>query len=551
MPRRGDYFKPSGAFATLALGSYAIHAHKRRAMPNLLEYPARLMRNPQVREFFLFCAPGLFIGLLIRAWMTVQMPCGYVQYDSADFLSTARHLLHDGDFWLNNKRTFLVPLLYTVPFLVKIPALYLIPLAQHLLGLLTVGMAGVLVRLWFESWRWFIVPVTLLTACNPAMLWYEHALMAESIYLFCAFTVAVAGTCFARTRSNASFVWLLVSLFLTAAARPEGKIYFLLALLLVPLKFWGDWRKLAVCTGLVGVVLVGVTLLTGRGQSGQLLLASVVPFAPDHSKAFPDASADIRALRDKALATYPALAPTNLTVFEKKAAKLALNYFKTHPEENPDVSAFCQKIAMESILNQPFVLPLLALNKFRLTLDRNTCVGYDRSDHRATVGKQIQNFTRKKLFFHLSKGLTGREIKTSEEAELFFRSRFSAERMRWFGGFQHAWRRLTLGARLPATHLGERTVPGMPLFFLLAFGGLLAGIFGSGPMRTFHLSWLVMFAALWFGVMLTGVVNPRYRFVFEPFCAIYVFLLLDVLAGVCRWITTSGRDCSERGEQTF
>ena len=29
--------------------------------------------------------------------------------------------------------------------------------------------------------------------------------------------------------------------------------------------------------------------------------------------------------------------------------------------------------------------------------------------------------------------------------------------------------------------------------------------------------------------MLTGVVNPRYRFVFEPFCLLYAGLLLDFL----------------------
>ena len=36
---------------------------------------------------------------------------------------------------------------------------------------------------------------------------------------------------------------------------------------------------------------------------------------------------------------------------------------------------------------------------------------------------------------------------------------------------------------------------------------------------------------LWFAVVLTGVVNPRYRFVFEPFCLLYLTLGLVFVGG--------------------
>jgi hypothetical protein len=37
-------------------------------------------------------------------------------------------------------------------------------------------------------------------------------------------------------------------------------------------------------------------------------------------------------------------------------------------------------------------------------------------------------------------------------------------------------------------------------------------------------------------VMLTGVMNSRYRFVFEPFCLLYIFTLLDFVASLLtRW----------------
>jgi hypothetical protein len=47
--------------------------------------------------------------------------------------------------------------------------------------------------------------------------------------------------------------------------------------------------------------------------------------------------------------------------------------------------------------------------------------------------------------------------------------------------------------------------------------------------------------------MLTGVVNSRYRFVFEPFCIIYALLLLDVLwSGVASFFCKPVRKATVR-----
>jgi len=100
--------------------------------------------HEQAREFLWFCAPALILGFVLRVLMTWQMPYGYMQFDSADFLSTTARFLSKGHFVIHSKRTFLVPLLYALPFIFKVPALIVIPIFQHLLGTGILGSAGTL-----------------------------------------------------------------------------------------------------------------------------------------------------------------------------------------------------------------------------------------------------------------------------------------------------------------------------------------------------------------------------------------------------------------------
>jgi hypothetical protein len=92
---------------------------------------------------------------------------------------------------------------------------------------------------------------------------------------------------------------------------------------------------------------------------------------------------------------------------------------------------------------------------------------------------------------------------------------------------------LTLDLRLP----DKDDIRGLPYFFLLATAGMLAGVLRRGRTLAVHVSWVPVLLGVWFAVVLTGVANPRYRFVFEPFAIIYAMLLPDTLvtvADACR-----------------
>ncbi len=471
--------------------------------------------NPEAREFLYFCAPALLVGLILRGLMTWQMPFGYMQFDTADFLLTVHRLLSRGHFVIHSKRTFLVPLLYTLPFLLKVPALIVIPIAQHLLGLGVVFMSGLLTRLWVRFWRWVIVPLTLLVAANPNLLWFEHTLMSESVYIFFVFALALAATLFTLRPTSRHFAFLLAALFFTAAARPEGRLLLGFGLLLLVLVDWRNgktlWLRLAWFAGLACVTLP----LTRTGQAGQLLYATVLPLAPDESRVDPEFGRLVRPLRD-ALRVRPGM--TKLQGLEQKLTDMTGDYLKGKGVEDPDTNALCQKLAIEACLNDPWALPGLATRKFLHAANGPVSIGYDepRLQEKLNVG-----FNRKKMLDVLGEGLVGRPL--PDEATV---SNFVAEHyhpMSWYAFLDEFWQQATLGSKAEANP-GFATLQPLPAFFALALVGMVVLAVTPGPLQRFHVAWVLSLGGLWFAVHLAGVVNPRYRFVFEPFCLIYAIL---------------------------
>ena len=113
------------------------------------------------------------------------------------------------------KDLFLTPLLYSISALAHIPVLYFAAILQHLFGVVLVVCTGLLTKAWFLSWRLWIVPLTVLIAINPILLWYEHTALPESMTVFGAMAVALTGTLFfgaptdirSRCCSSPSFSW--------------------------------------------------------------------------------------------------------------------------------------------------------------------------------------------------------------------------------------------------------------------------------------------------------------------------------------------------------
>jgi hypothetical protein len=127
--------------------------------------------------------------------------------------------------------------------------------------------------------------------------------------------------------------------------------------------------------------------------------------------------------------------------------------------------------------------------------------------------------------------LTGRPIHSREDIVVYLRQEFPPLQPDWFDGWRQLWFRATTSARVPWP--GQPAgAPGIPLFYLLGAAGMVAGMTRPGPLRKLHIAWVITVAFTASVVMLTGVVNSRYRFVFEPFALLYLFVLADAAAAL-------------------
>ena len=504
-----------------------------------------------LRELLLWCLPALACGGLVRGLFLGHFPYGYIHPDSPDFLVTADRFLNHHRFVIHTKRQFLAPVLFLLPLLVKIPCVLIIAWAQHFFGLIYIVMTGAIIRCWTGFWKRWIVPATLLAALNPAVLYYEHTLISESQYLWCVTALALAGSANALERTRGRFIMLMLALLLTAGSRPEGKLFILFCLLLIPLLHWGVWRKLAIF-GAITLAFCMLAWLSSRNtQAGLHLYATLLPLAPETPKSAPDFGPVIAPLRNERL-TRGMLAIPDLAAEGKRIWPLASSYLKAKdpagkwpPEQS--VGSFCQRLAMEAARNRPFLVLPITFDKFLLGTTYPLGEVLDKS---WLQDMQINSCSHKPWMLRLMPRLTGQPIYSMDDLAAYARNEFPPLEPDWFGDLQRVLFFITTGARIPWPGQTPAT-PGIPLFYLLGATGMMVGMIRPGSMRKFHIAWVIALGFTGFAVMLTGPVIPRYRFVFEPFVFLYLFVLADGIVALAKFMTAAMRKSDQSGRNAL
>lgn len=513
--------------------------------------------QPSTREFLLWCLPALLLGTLVRAVLTAQLPYGVYHSDTPDFLTTPDSLIFEHRWELHMKKTFLVPALFTIPFLLHLRALVFLPIFQHVMGLAIILIVGLLCRLWFARWKLFILPLTLIAAVNPYMLWYEHTLMAETTFLFCTLLLALAGTLYALNASKGRFVFLAVALILEAGARPEGKLLFGFGLFLLVLVHWRVWRELAIRFAIMLALAVTMHFLTKTQQAGLLLYTSVARLTPENLKAAPGFDPYIGPLREDLRERWSAYPSFPKVRDRRLVADAAERYMKenaelAHMHHHQSVNEFCFKVAAETCRRNLLYLPILVYHKFRYTawdqpsglLDNYWL--FDRQN--AAFEDALTRSTK------LSHMLTGRDMKSADDWGSFLVEHYGNSP--WFNDWCTVWGRLVRGPtgpgtvfwqfkgfwRFPDQPYVEAKKPmiyfGVPYYFLVAGLGLVLVMARRGTLQPLQIAWGVTMLGLFFTIILTANTKPRFRFVFEPFWFIYIGLLIDTLLF---WLQSLGR----------
>jgi hypothetical protein len=493
----------------------------------------RRLRAPDIRLALRLCLPAALVAIAVRILLLACMPAAFVHNDTGAALETAERLLARGAFALDVKKTFLAPTLYCVPALLHLPVLPFLAVVQHLLGVGLVFMTGLLTFAWLKHWRAFIVPVTLATALNPVLLWYEHTALAETFAIFGIVFVALTATAFARSPSRYTFGLLLLALLFMAGARPEGRLFGLFALVLVIRVLWGRWRPFRIAVPIIFAWTILLFAITRTGQSGVLLFTSVLQLTPDHLVVSPGIAETVRPLAERTRADWRGDEPPKLVRIRKELqATLAVIGVRPDP--------IAKRAGLETALRNLPALPDLALRKFVIAHRELPCGDFDtypiagQLDALTDGGEDLHDLRYADL-------LWGRKLATPEAAQAFLAATYHPLPGNFLTRFLTAWESFSVGSIAPISLPGSRAagvaIHGLPWLYTAALLGLLCLAFRDRTPLNFHQLWGAFLLGLFLVIMVTANIRARFRVLFEPFWILYALAVLDtVLILLARWL---------------
>ncbi len=469
------------------------------------------------------------IGLVLRLALMSYMPLAFLSPDTNEFFSSRL---------FGGSRTFLPKLIYETPVHLGLPLLPSIAFFQHLLGMLLILASGFLCARWLRSWRWWIIPFTMIMAVHPTLLWYEHFALPDSTFTLLLVLACLAGTRFYRQPTPLSFGLLFATLLLVAGARQEGFLFLAFGVALVVRRYWGEAKRLRLFLPLALVLAAVIALLTRTNQGGYMLLTSLIQWAPDQLRAEPGLSPRIVKLRDHFKVQWVAY-PEDHNDSRKMIVGEIEEYLATEkdvPEKQlrERTEALSQKIAFEIAPSNFWRLPGLAFNKFRASHLESPAPDFGaewaHEKHlRIFFGKSDDKLPKE---HKMMKAYLGREYASREEMERelpkLYRV-FPDDRLSRFQKWFYSWE---YGFDLvPMKKVGPQSLPGLPLFYFLASAGFLAILVREGRALSEKQMWIAMLLFQAAVIFLTGSLRSRYRLSFEPWFFLGLFAFFDGLVG--------------------
>ncbi|HPA19691.1 MAG TPA: hypothetical protein PLU30_18225 [Verrucomicrobiae bacterium] len=508
-----------------------------RALPGeVLAFLAECARDHRVRPVLLWCIPALACGLAARLVLMGLAPCAVFNSDTRGLIDAAENFLRRP--WAvfgGGTRTFLMPVLYSVPLALKQPLLPWVAAGQHLVGLAAVPATGLLCAAWLRQWRWWIIPVTMVPAIHPTILWWEHMALPDSLFLVLSLAVCVAVVAFSRRPNRASFALIAGTVILAAGARQEGFLLLGSLPLICAAVFWGDWARIGRYVAASAALAALVMAISRTGQGGQMLLTSVIHMAPDHLSSEPGFSSRAAALRDRFAPSWPVYPDDHNASRKEIVAQVQEHLMKERGlgagQERALRDRFCKRVAKEIALRNLHALPGLAWHKFLAThLDepspRFDTIPAEMVDE-AFDGKELKELPYLRRLF-------GRNYARAEDFQRDVETRYyPAIAVPWLTRWQDAWTRITLRQgdksyiRLVGPPGHQQRLPMLPPLYAPAALGLVLLALMRGKSWPSLPVWLLTLLGVAFVTLLTGSLRARYRLMFEPYWYIGWAGLLD------------------------
>lgn len=500
-------------------------------------------RHPVLRDVVLWALPALLVGGVLRVLMLSYLPYAFWGSDSRSYYSFAHQLLSSGYVSLDEKRRFLYPILMVPVSLLPGSPLRWLAVLQHALGLLTVLPVAYVARRTLVHWRLWIVPITVLFAGLPVILWYEHELLGECVF-FAALAWAFGGWMAfageARTeRARRLFWWFFVPFALFILTKPSGR--FVWPGVFVGLVLIAAWRRLGKREITALLALMPITLAVGsKKQAAWLLYVAVFPLTQLQSPLHADYKAQIADLVAPLAENLDAYYLLDREPFE----------FLENPEEHPDrplwarlgkdeklKSRIYTDLALEAIRARPLMFLQFGIQRAVFSANLST-FGRDRfsaeyvkerAEKRYREAERVERGAVRMAYALPKRG----PIPSFDE----FLARLDPSPDSWRERFVQRW------VDVVGTSLDFTTFPDVPRaerkFSLarptftgvwLALGALLVLL--PRYVRTLGV-WMLVAVAYAVGVFLVSQINARY---FGPVWPVLIVLLAvpaDVLVSLC------------------
>jgi hypothetical protein len=299
-------------------------------------------------------------------------------------------------------------------------------------------------------------------------------------------------------------------------------------------------------------------LIVRQSTAPQLLYASIIQLAPDHSRLVPGIEPYINPLRDQVRKDFTG-DPLQLVKVSKQIRDDIDPYLWTQIRDKrmyyPVLNRTLRNLCLDAILAHPASAMRIPLEKFRLAVDSSSAYQFSEA---ALQKAQFEAYTAdkdKSLYETLTKGLTGTQL-DQPGIQSFIATHYQADRVAWLGKLQAAWNNTFIAWRTPDHPLnhprwvhdfaggvpgGLRVMPGFPWYYAIALLGMLAAILRPAWTRRVHIAWAPVMLLVWYAATLVGVTNARYRFAYEPYLFVYVCLLVDSLICLTTQLRNSGQ----------
>ena len=235
-------------------------------------------RHPVVMETLLWSIPALLFGAVLRILLTSYLPYAFWNADSRSFYTFTQKFVQHGWFSLGDKRRYLYPLLLLPISYLPGGVLRWLPILQHSFGLITLVPLAYVVRKSLAFWRVWIVPVTVVYAGLPLVLWCEHELLGDHLFfalLIWTFAGWVAWAMQSTPERARRMFWaFLVPLALFIITKPHGR--FVWPGLIIGLCLVQAWKHLRWPQWVALFAVLVVTPTVGSNKQGAWLLYDAV-----------------------------------------------------------------------------------------------------------------------------------------------------------------------------------------------------------------------------------------------------------------------------------